>query len=329
MSLRHKQVLVTGAGGFIGSHLTEALVHAGARTRALVRYNSRSDRGQLRLLDPEVQDGVDVVFGDIRDRRAVRDAVEGCQVVFHLAALVGIPYSYHAPDSYVETNIAGTMNVLEACRECGVQRVLQTSTSEVYGTARYTPIDEGHPLQAQSPYAATKIGSDQLAYSYFASFGLPVVIVRPFNTYGPRQSARAVIPTIIAQALEGDEIRLGNTSPVRDFLFVEDTARGFIAAAEAQDVCGEVFNLGTGHGVTVGRAVDLVAECLGRKLQINTETERTRPETSEVFQLVCQANKAAQRLAWRPAVTLAEGLQRTIEWTDRHRDWFRPECYSV
>jgi dTDP-glucose 4,6-dehydratase len=331
MSLDGKRVLVTGAGGFIGSHLTEALVRAGAQTRAMVHYNCRSDPGQLRLLGRDVRDAVDTVFGDVRDRRAVRETVEGCQIVFHLAALVGIPYSYLAAESYAQTNMVGTMNVLEACRDVGVERVLQTSTSEVYGTAQYTPIDEGHPLHSQSPYAATKVGSDQLALSYHASFGLPVVIVRPFNTYGPRQSARAVIPTIVSQALEGDEIRLGNTSPIRDFLFVADTANGFLAAAgsEASAVCGEVFNLGTGRGVTIGHLVELVGRCLGRSLRVNAETGRERPVASEVFELVACAEKAAGKLNWRPAVTLEEGIKRTIQWIDRHRDLYRPKAYSV
>src|SRR5262245_32651514 len=253
MSLQQKRVLVTGAGGFIGSHLTEALVRSGAAVRAMVHYNGRGDWGQIGLLPRDVQEKLEVVLGDVRDRTGVRKAVEGCEIVFHLAALIGIPYSYVAPQSYVETNIVGTLNVLEACRDCGVQRLLQTSTSEVYGTAQYTPIDERHPLHAQSPYAATKIGSDQLTYSYFAAFGMPIVVVRPFNTFGPRQSTRAVIPTIITQALASSEIQLGSTTPVRDFLFVRDTAHGFMAAADAriEKVAGEVINLGTGRGVTI------------------------------------------------------------------------------
>lgn len=329
MSLHGKRVLVTGAGGFIGSHLTEALVQAGARTRALVHYNSRGDWGLLNQLDRDVRDAVEVVLGDVRDRTGVRKAVEGCEVVFHLAALITIPYSYHAPQSYVETNVIGTLNVLEACRDCGVARLVHTSTSEVYGTAQYTPIDERHPLHAQSPYAATKIGADQLAYSYFASFGTPVVIVRPFNTFGPRQSARAVIPTIIMQALAGGEIKLGSTSPVRDFLFVADTARGFMAAAEADNVCGEVINLGTGRGVTVAGVVEMVGARLDRKLTVRPADERQRPEKSEVYELVCSAAKAAERMGWRPEVGLDEGLARTIAWIDAHRDHYRPERYAI
>jgi NAD dependent epimerase/dehydratase len=329
MSLQGRDVLVTGAGGFIASHLVEALVRAGARTRALVHYNSRSDWGHLKSLDKDLLSSVEVVLGDVRDPSMVRQAVGGCQVVFHLAALIGIPYSYHAPQSYLETNIAGTLNVLQACRDCGVERLLQTSTSEVYGTAQYTPIDELHPLHAQSPYAATKIGSDQLAYSYFAAFGLPVVIVRPFNTYGPRQSARAVIPTVITQALAGDEVRLGNTRPVRDFLYVADNARGFMAAAEASDIVGEVVNLGTGRGVTVGQVVELIGRLLGRELHVVSSEDRNRPERSEVFELICSAEKAAQRMNWRAKMSLEDGLAQTIAWIREHREDYRADRYAI
>ena len=324
-----KQALVTGAGGFIGSHLATALVRAGVRTRALVHYNSRSDIGQLALVAPEVRESLEIIFGDVRDRAAVQSMIQGCDVVFHLAALIGIPYSYRAAESYVDTNILGTLNVLEACRDCEVERLVQTSTSEVYGTAQYTPIDEKHPLNAQSPYAATKIGSDQLAGSYWASFGLPVVIVRPFNTYGPRQSTRAVIPTIIAQALGGGEIKLGSISPIRDFLFVEDTARGFMAAADSEGTLGEVVNLGTGSGVTIGRVVELVGERLGRELVVKAHDERMRPEKSEVMELICSAEKAAAGIGWRATVSLEEGLGRTVEWIESHRDHYATDRYSI
>jgi NAD dependent epimerase/dehydratase len=280
-------------------------------------------------LEPEVRAAIDVILGDVRDRTLVRKSVEGCQYVFHLAALIGIPYSYHAPQSYVETNIVGTLNVLEACRDLGVQRLLQTSTSEVYGTAQYTPIDEQHPLHAQSPYAASKIGADQLAYSYYAAFNVPAVIVRPFNTFGPRQSARAVIPTIIAQALGGGEIHLGGTRPVRDFLFVADNARGFMAAAEAEGVCGEVINLGTGRGVAIGSLAELIGQRLGRELVIRDDQQRQRPERSEVFELLCSAEKARQRLGWEPTFSLEEGLDQTIAWVDAHRAEYRTDCYSI
>ena len=329
MKLDGKQALVTGAGGFIGSHLTEALVRAGVRVRALVHYNSRGDLGQLDLVEPEIRESVEIVRGDVRDHADVRRIVQGCDLVFHLAALIGIPYSYYAAQSYVETNILGTLNVLTACRDWEVGRLVQTSTSEVYGTAQYTPIDEQHPLNAQSPYAATKIGADQLARSYYASFGLPVVVVRPFNTYGPRQSARAVIPTIITQALAGGDIELGSISPVRDFLFVEDTAGGFIAAAESEGALGEVVNLGTGRGVTIGRVVELVGESLGRDLVVKARDERMRPEESEVMKLICSAEKAAAAIGWRPTVTFEEGLGRTIEWIEAHRGHYATDRYSI
>jgi len=329
MKLAGKQVLVTGAGGFIGSHLAEALVRAGVRTRAMVHYNSRSDIGLLASAAPDVRESLEIIFGDVRDRAAVQSMIQGCEVVFHLAALIGIPYSYHAAQSYLETNVLGTLNVLEACRNCEVGRLVQTSTSEVYGTAQYAPIDEEHPLNAQSPYAATKIGSDQLACSYHTSFGLPVVIVRPFNTYGPRQSARAVIPTIITQALAGGRIKLGSTSPVRDFLFVEDTVGGFMAAADSEGALGEVVNLGTGSGVTIGRVVELVGQRIGRNLVVEARDERTRPEKSEVMKLICSAEKAAARMGWRAAVGLDEGLGRTIQWIESHRDHYATDRYFI
>ncbi|NUQ63933.1 MAG: GDP-mannose 4,6-dehydratase [Pirellulales bacterium] len=331
MSLYGKRALVTGAGGFIGSHLTEALVRAGVKTKALVHYNSRGDWGQLALVEDEIRNDVEVVLGDICDRSMVRQALAGCDLVFHLAALIGIPYSYHAVESYVDANIRGTLNVLEACRDQCVERLLHTSTSESYGTAQYTPIDERHPLHAQSPYAATKIGADQLAYSYYAAFGLPVVIMRPFNTFGPRQSTRAVIPTIVTQALTGHQVTLGSTSPVRDFLYVTDNARGYLAAAAAdpEDVCGEVINLGTGRGVSIGQVVEIVSEILEKPLEVVTTQERQRPERSEVFQLLCCADKARQRIGWRPQIRLEEGIARTIAWIESHRQRYSAEQYAI
>jgi NAD dependent epimerase/dehydratase len=331
MSLAGKRALVTGAGGFIGSHLTEALVRAGVRTRALVHYNSRGDWGQLALVEPPVRNEIEVILGDVCDRSAVRRAVAGCDLVFHLAALIGIPYSYHAVESYVDANIRGTLNLLEACRDYGVERLLHTSTSEAYGTAQYTPIDERHPLHAQSPYAATKIAADQLAYSYYAAFEVPVVILRPFNTFGPRQSLRAVIPTIVSQALCGHQVTLGSTSPVRDFLFVTDNARGYLAAAAADpaNVCGEVINLGTGRGVSIAQVVEMVGDVLGKPLEIVTTGERQRPEKSEVFRLLCSAEKARRQMDWRPQVRLEEGLARTVAWMERHRHGYCAHVYAI
>lgn len=329
-SLAGKRVLITGAGGFIGSHLTEQAVAAGAKVRAIVHYNGRGDLGHLTQLDTAARASVEIVSSDVRDRTAMKQAVEGCDVVLHLAALIGIPYSYRAPQSYVDVNIVGTLNILEACRDVGVARLVHTSTSETYGTAQYVPIDEKHPLHAQSPYAATKVAADQLAYSYFASFQTPVVIVRPFNTYGPRQSMRAVIPTIIAQALAGDQLKLGSLTPVRDFLYVKDTARGFLAAATANDsVLGEVLNLGTGVGVTIGDVVDRVGKRLNKQLKVTTNDDRLRPEKSEVLQLLCSAEKTKRLTGWEPQVDLDAGLAETIAWIDQHRDKYRAGEYAV
>ena len=329
-SLAGKRVLITGAGGFIGSHLTEQAVAAGAKVRAIVHYNGRGDLGHLTQLDAAARDAVEIVSSDVRDRTAMKQAVEGCDVVLHLAALIGIPYSYRAPQSYVDVNIVGTLNILEACRDVGVARLVHTSTSETYGTAQYVPIDEKHPLHAQSPYAATKVAADQLAYSYFASFQTPVVIVRPFNTYGPRQSMRAVIPTIIAQALAGDQLKLGSLTPVRDFLYVKDTARGFLAAATANEsVLGEVLNLGTGVGVTIGDVVDRVGKRLNKQLKVTTNDDRLRPEKSEVLMLLCSAEKTKRLTGWEPKVDLDAGLAETIAWIDQHRDKYRAGEYAV
>lgn len=313
-------VLVTGAGGFIGSHLVQALLDRGHRVRALVRYASHGGCGFLADLDGSPGDRLEIVRGDVTDARCVREAVRGCGTVFHLAALIGIPYSYVAPHSYVAVNIHGTLNVLEAARDERVDRVLVTSTSEVYGTARYTPIDEEHPLQAQSPYSATKIGADALATSYGRAFGLPVTIVRPFNTFGPRQSSRAVIPTIITQALHADAIRVGSLVPVRDMVYVADTAAGFVALAESDAAVGRATNLATGVGVTVGELVDRIQRIVGRSLPVIEEAQRVRPEASEVFTLLGNAAAARRDAGWSPAVDLDEGLRRTVEWFRRHAD---------
>jgi dTDP-glucose 4,6-dehydratase len=329
MSWQGKQVLVTGAGGFIGSHLAEALVKAGARTRAMVHYNARGDAGHLDRLEPAVRQSIEIVAGDVIDAVQMRELVSGCDVVFHLAALIAIPYSYKAVGSYLAANVQGTYSVLEACRAQGVGRLVHTSTSEVYGTAQYVPIDEHHPLNAQSPYAATKIAADQLAGSYHAAYGLPVVTVRPFNNFGPRQSARAVIPSIISQALASGRVELGSLDPVRDFLYVGDTARGYSAAGEVDGVCGRVYNLGTGRGVSIGQVVELVGQIMGRPLEIVASSARRRPEASEVQRLICSAQRAADELGWRPEVSLEAGLERTVHWIDAHRELYRPGQYAI
>jgi len=326
---RGKQVLVTGAGGFIGSHLAEALHEQGASVRALVKYNSRGSWGWLDDASASVKDSIDVVLGDVQDAQLVRRTVEGCEVVFHLAALIGIPYSYRAASSYLDTNVRGTLNILQACLEEGVGRVVQTSTSEVYGTARYTPMDETHPLQAQSPYAASKIGADKLAESFHASFDLPVATVRPFNCFGPRQSSRAVIPTIIAQALRADRLTLGSLDPVRDFTFVTDTVDAFLFIAACDAAIGRVTNVGMGEGHAIGQVAEMVTDLVGRSLPIEQTSERKRPEKSEVMELVCDASRLHEMTPWRPRHDLREGLEITIQWIKEHLDDYRPSIYSI
>lgn len=319
--------LVTGADGFIGSHLVEALVQSGRRVRAFVQYNARNSWGWVEDLAPATLESVEVVSGDLRDAHSVREATRGCDRIFHLAALIAIPYSYAAPNEYLATNAGGTLNVLQAARDEGAF-VVHTSTSEVYGTARYVPIDEEHPLQAQSPYAASKIAADKLAESFRLSYELPVITVRPFNAYGPRQSARAVIPTIITQALECPEIRLGSLDPVRDLTFVTDTVIGFLRAAETPAAVGEVVNLGQGSGVTIGELASEIFGILGVEKEIVTDPERIRPSASEVMRLVCDNSKAASMLGWKPAVSLSEGLRRTVEWFRSHLSSYKPHVYN-
>ena len=310
--------LVTGAGGFIGSHLVEDLAAQGHNVRALVRYTSRSDRGWLHLIDSELQAGVEVVHGDVRDPDQMRAAVLGCDTVFHLAALIGIPYSYVSPRQNLETNAGGTLNLLEAARLADVARFVHVSSSEVYGSARYVPIDEDHPLVAQSPYSASKIAADQLAISYSRSFGVPVVIARPFNTFGPRQSLRAVIPTIITQALWSDRICLGATNTTRDFTFVSDTADGLVATGRAEGVEGEVFNLGTGTEVVIDELASMIVGLVGRNVVVEQDPARLRPADSEVERLLSDPSKAYGAFGWRPQTSLQDGLQTTIDWIRAH-----------
>lgn len=308
-----KKILVTGADGFIGSHLTEALVRQGHDVRAFVLYNSFNSWGWLDYAEADVRKNLDVFAGDIRDPHGVKTAMQGCDAVLHLAALIAIPYSYHSPDTYVDTNIKGTLNILQAARELGGVKVVHTSTSEVYGTARYVPITEEHPLQGQSPYSASKIGADQLAYSFFASFGLPVTIVRPFNTYGPRQSARAVIPTIITQIASGmRRIRLGAVHPTRDFNFVLDTVAGFIQAANSDAGVGEVVNFGSNFEISIGDTAKLIAEAMGAEIEIETDETRLRPKDSEVERLWADNAKAKRLFGWEPAYGGRDGFRRGI-----------------
>lgn len=327
MNWNGKRILVTGAGGFIGSHLAERLTELGARTRALVRYTSNGNWGWL---DGSPRKGdMEVVLGDIRDRDSVRQAMRDVDQVFHLAALIAIPYSYHAPDSYVQTNVVGTLNVLQAARDSGIERVVHTSTSEVYGTATYVPIDENHPLQGQSPYSATKIAADKMAEAFFLSFGLPVTTVRPFNTYGPRQSARAIIPTIITQCLAGNVVRLGNLDPTRDLNFVNDTVEGFLHVAVSQQSIGKVVNLGSGREISIGELAMLIACLMGRDISIECEGQRIRPKGSEVERLLADTSLARQLADWTPATALEDGLGVTIEWVRANADRFRVGSYVI
>lgn len=315
------KILVTGADGFIGSHLTEALVRAGHDVRAFVLYNSFNSWGWLDRCAPEVQGKFEVFAGDVRDPNGVRAAMQGCDAVLHLAALIAIPYSYHSPDTYIDTNVKGTLNILQAARDLGVKRVIHTSTSEVYGTARFVPITEAHPLQGQSPYSASKIGADQLAYSFYASFGLPVVTVRPFNTYGPRQSARAVIPTIITQIANGQRrIKLGAVSPTRDFNYVQDTVGGFMAALRSEAGAGEVVNFGSNYEISVGDTAQLIAEAMGASIEIETDEQRLRPANSEVERLWADNTRARELFGWSPAYAGRDGLRRGLAET---AEWFK------
>ena len=319
MQLKGKKVLVTGADGFIGSHLVEHLVRQGIDVKAFVYYNSFNSWGWLDDSDDAVKQSIEVFAGDIRDPHGVRAAMQGCDVVLHLAALIAIPYSYHSPDTYIDTNIKGTLNVVQAARELGVERVVHTSTSEVYGTARFVPITEAHPLQGQSPYSASKIGADQIAASFQASFETPVSIIRPFNTYGPRQSARAVIPTIITQIANGArQVKLGAVHPTRDFNFVRDTVRGFVAVAEADAAVGQVVNIGSNYEISVGDTARLIAEVMGREVEIGNDEQRLRPPASEVERLWADNTLARELTGWVPEYAGVDGLRRglaeTVAW---------------
>lgn len=329
MNWNGKKVLVTGAGGFIASHLVEHLVREGAQVRGFVRYNSRNDLGMLKWLASEILSQVEIMQGDLRDNEAVRNAVRGVDTVFHLGALIAIPYSYVNPREVIDVNIMGTLNVLMAARDFGTRRVVHTSTSEVYGTAQYVPIDEKHPLQGQSPYSASKIGADRIAESFYRSFETPVVTLRPFNTFGPGQSMRAVIPTIIVQALTRDEVKLGSLEPSRDFTFAKDTANGFVKVAEAEGVLGEEVNLGNDNTIRIGDLAEKIFKLIGKTPKIVADPQRVRPGKSEVMKLWASNEKAKRMIGWEPRISLDEGLRATIEWISAHIDLYRPDHYTV
>lgn len=330
MDIKNKNIVVTGAGGFISSHLVEELVRKGANVKALVHYNSRNDIGMLKFADQKLIDKIEIVRGDITDPYYVKQTTKNADLIFHLAALIGIPYSYIAPEHYVNVNIKGTLNILQAALENGVDKVVHTSTSETYGTALYTPIDELHPLQGQSPYSASKIGADKLAESYYLSFDLPVATIRPFNTFGPRQSARAVIPTIISQALVKDEIHVGSLDPVRDMNFVKDTVDGFISIASSKRSIGEVINIGSGEGYTIGEILNTILKILAKEdIQVIEDAKRIRPEKSEVLELICDNSKAKKLLNWEPKHSLEQSLRLTIDWFRDHTNLYDTNEYVV
>jgi len=328
VNLKYRTMLVTGAGGFIGSRLCEKLIEAGASVRAFVRYTSRAEVGLLRQLPPQILTKIEIIRGDLRDNAAVEQAMKGVDTVFHLGALISIPYSYVHPVETVQTNVIGTLNMLEACRKVGA-KLVHTSTSEVYGTALRVPIDEGHPLQGQSPYSASKIGADKLVESYYRSFDVPAITIRPFNTYGPGQSNRAVIPAIITQALSGDVVRLGNLETIRDFTYLDDTVGGFVLAGQTDSWNGETYNLGTGQEISIGSVAELIFKIMGKRPKIQVEPSRLRPEKSEVLRLISDNQKAKNALGWQPQIGMEEGLRRTIEWISTHLDLYKPEEYGL
>ena len=327
MSWDNKKVIVTGAGGFIGSHLTEKLVEHGATVTAFVHYNALGTWGWLD--ESPYKNDIKVIAGDITDRDSVQNAVKGNEIIFHLAALIAIPYSYRAPASYVRANIDGTLNILSAAKALGVERVVHTSTSEVYGTAKYVPIDEQHPLQGQSPYSATKIGADKIAESFYLTYNVPVVTIRPFNTFGPRQSARAIIPTIITECLSGGVIKLGNLDPTRDFNFVQNTVNGFVLAGKEPKAVGQTINLGSGKEISIGDLAKIIAGKLGKSLQIEQDDSRLRPLGSEVKRLLADNRLASELLGWEPVIDLDKGLDITIEWMEQNLPKYRLGVYTV
>lgn len=329
MNWKNKRVLVTGAGGFVGSHLVERLCLLSAEVRAFVRYNSRADCGLLKMLPQSMRSNIEIIYGDLRDEDAVSEACKGIDIVYHLASLIAIPYSYVHPREVIETNILGTLNVVNAVKQHRVSKLIHTSTSEVYGTAQYVPIDEKHPLQGQSPYSASKIAADKLVESFYLSFDLPCVTIRPFNVYGPRQSARAVIPTIIIQALKNNKVYLGALQPIRDFTFIEDTVNGFILMTEAKDILGKVINIGSGYGVSIEELVKKIGQILGKKLQIILEKERLRPEKSEVLRLIANNRKAKELIKWLPKWNLDDGLKLTVDWYKSNLQMYGTLKYQI
>ncbi len=324
-----KRVLVTGAGGFIGSHLSEKLVELGAEVNCFIRYNSRNDWGLIELLPPHIKDKLVIVKGDLKDSDCIRKSIKDIDIIFHLGSVIAIPYSYVNPRDVVETNVIGTLNVLSAASENDIEKIVHTSTSEVYGTAKYVPIDEEHPLQGQSPYSASKISADKIAESFYLSYGMPISIIRPFNTYGPRQSARAIIPSLMSQILGNDEVTLGSTNPTRDFTYVSDTVKGFIMIAESPKSIGEVINIGSGKEISIGDLTSKIISIVGKNVKIAVDENRIRPIKSEVGRLCANNEKAKRLLGWQPRVSLEEGLRSTCDWISNNLGLYKSRIYNI